>query len=140
MFTANQVSYLVSLEIINDCIGSSQTISYEVFVEANNINVVSSSLESVKFYPNPARNSLNIDLAGDNEHYLLDFFDKSGRKLDTFELKSSRNQIDLPSMKMEFIMFNYRTIINFKLLKELLLCISNSLCTKVSIFDKFKKL
>ena len=88
-------SYLVSLEIINDCIGSSQTISYEVFVEANNINVVSSSLESVKFYPNPARNSLSIDLAGDNEHYLLDFFDKSGRKLDTFELNSSRNQIEL---------------------------------------------
>ena len=88
-------SYLVSLEIINDCIGSSQTISYEVFVEANNINVVSSSLESVKFYPNPARNSLSIDLSGDNEHYLLDFFDKSGRKLDTFELNSSRNQIEL---------------------------------------------
>ena len=57
--------------------------------------MVSSSLESVKFYPNPARNSLSIDLAGDNEHYLLDFFDKSGRKLDTFELNSSRNQIEL---------------------------------------------
>ena len=88
-------SYLVSLEIINDCLGSSETISYEVFVESNTTNMVTNSSESVSFYPNPASNSINIDLSFDNKEYLLDFFDKSGRKLNTFKLKSSRNQIDI---------------------------------------------
>lgn len=88
-------TYLVSLEIINDCLGSSETISYEVFVESNNTNIIGNSSESVSFYPNPASNFLNVDLSYDNKDYLLDFFDKSGRKLNTFKLKNSRNQIDL---------------------------------------------
>lgn len=87
--------YVVSLEMLNDCLGSSQTISYEVYVEANNINLVSNLSESVSFYPNPVSNSLTVDLSNGNKEYLLDLFDKSGRKLKSFKLKSSRNQIDL---------------------------------------------
>ena len=89
-------SYIVTLEVINDCLGVYDTISYPIVIEPVNLN---ENNTDVTIYPNPTSNAINIQVSNLRSVCFLNILDLSGRVLLSKELKGMNSFVNLLNLK-----------------------------------------
>ena len=89
-------SYIVTLEIINDCMDVYDVISYPILIEEVDLN---ENNNNVNIYPNPASNFINIQSSSLQSSCFLNIIDLSGRVLLSKELKEMNSFVNLLNFK-----------------------------------------
>ena len=70
-------NYIVTLQVMNNCTGLIDSISYEIIVPGIGLDDVNNSIFSI--FPNPTYEKLHIRLADSFNYYLIEIIDVSGR-------------------------------------------------------------
>ncbi len=85
-------NYMVTLEILNDCLGIYDSVSYPILIEQVSLN---ENFNRVTIYPNPTIDYLNIELVDWTLSCSLDIIDMSGRNMLSKKININNSQIKL---------------------------------------------
>ena len=95
-------SYVVTLQVENDCSGVIETISYELIISGTEIFSLQDLPSSrISLFPNPVYDRLNLSIDIDMEHYFIELIDLSGRIIRGIDGVGSLNlySIDISDVK-----------------------------------------
>ena len=95
-------SYVVTLQVENDCSGVIETISYELIISGTDFfSLQDLPSSSISLFPNPAYDRLNLSIDIDMEHYFIELIDLSGRIIRGIDGVGSLNlySIDISDVK-----------------------------------------
>jgi hypothetical protein len=94
----NQVGFVNYDITLTDGWGNSKTTSKSVFVETCPDGINDASLNQLQIYPNPASNSITIDLENNHRSLNADIFDASGKLVLSTNITGEQTKIDISTL------------------------------------------